>query len=129
MDPINWLAVIVSPLVAVAIGALWYGPLFGGARPLSARTVLGALVLHGVSVLMLGHAFARIGAARLAVKPWLFWMQSGGIALAFIIPALWLSYARLNSAGLAVSRRDALVDAGFWLTVYLATGTVFWTLR
>lgn len=134
MDPVNWLAVIVSPLVAVAIGFVWYGPLFGGARPFSARTALGALALQGVSVLMLGHAFARIGAAKLAVKPWLFWMQSGGIALAFIIPALWLSYARLSSAGpssasLAVSRRDALIDAGYWLAAYLAMGTVFWALR
>jgi len=24
--------------------------------------------------------------------------------------------------------REALVDAGFWLVVYLATGTVFWAL-
>ena len=50
-------------------------------------------------------------------------MQSGGIAVAFIIPALWISYARRR-----LSRREALVDSGYWLVTYLATGTVFWAL-
>jgi hypothetical protein len=72
---------------------------------------------------MLGHALARIGADKLAAKPWLYWMQSGGIALAFIIPALWITQARSGTA-----RRDMAVDAGFWLVVYLLTGTVFFAL-
>jgi hypothetical protein len=72
---------------------------------------------------MLGHSYARIGAETLAAKPWLYWMQSGGIALAFIGPAVFISYAHQR-----VARREALVDAGFWLAVYLATGTVFWAL-
>ena len=29
----------------------------------------------------------------------------------------------------ASARREALVDAGFWMVVYLASGTVFWALR
>lgn len=137
MEPINWLAVIVSANLALAIGFVWYGPLFGGAALFGRMTrdegeaahkgpiggLLGAIALQAISALMLAHAFARIGSATLAVKPWLYWMQSGGIALAFIGPALFISYARHR-----MPMREALVDAGFWLVVYLATGTVFWAL-
>ena len=140
MGPINWLAVILSAILAIAIGFIWYGPLFGGAdllgrastrigEPRGKGTAViggigGAVLLQGLSALMLGHNFARLGAETLAAKPWLYWMQSGGIAFAFIIPALWISYGHQR-----ISRREALVDAGFWLVVYLATGTVFWALR
>jgi hypothetical protein len=135
MGPINWLAVILSANLAFAVGLVWYGPLFGGA-PLFGRVstgeprkgspvggVLGAILLQFFSALMLGHNYARIGPATLAAKPWLYWMQAGGIAVAFVIPALWISYARHR-----LSLRDAAVDGGFWAVVYLATGTVFWAL-
>ena len=140
MGPINWLAVILSANLAIAVGFVWYGPLFGGSdlfgrvaaktddAPSQSTAMLGgiggAILLQALSALMLGHNFARLGGATLAAKPWLYWMQSGGIAFAFIIPALWISYAHQR-----ISRREALVDAGFWLVVYLASGTVFWVLR
>ncbi len=136
MGQINWLAVILSANLAIAVGFIWYGPLFGGsdlfgrgngAKGKGTRLLSGlggAILLQALSALMLGHNFARLGAATLAAKPWLYWMQSGGIALGFIIPALWISYAHQR-----ISRREALVDGGFWLVVYLATGTVFWVLR
>ena len=135
MEPINWLAVILSANLAIAVGLVWYGPLFGGA-PLLGRVVgsegqkrspvggmLGAVLLQGLSALMLGHAYARIGEATLAAKPWLYWMQAGGIALAFVGPALWISFSRQR-----LPRREAAIDSGFWLVVYLATATVFWAL-
>lgn len=136
MGEINWLAVVLSANLAVAIGFVWYGPLFGGASLFGRMTgaakrenppvsgMLGAILLQGLSALMLAHAYARIGADKLAIKPWLYWMQSGGIALAFVAPALFISYARHR-----MTLREALVDSGFWLAVYLATGTVFWALR
>ncbi len=123
MDPINWPAVLLSATLAALIGLVWHSFLFRRTDGAGFGTIAGAVALQGVSALMLGHSLARIGADKLAVKPWLYWMQTGGIALAFVIPALWISYARLG-----VSRRDGLVDAGFWLTVYLLTGTVFWAL-
>jgi hypothetical protein len=137
MEPINWLAVILSANLAVAVGLVWYGPLFGGARlfervapivgaptpPGPVRSMLGAILLQGLAALLLGHMYARIGAETLAAKPWLYWMQSGGVALGFIMPALWISYSRQR-----LPAREAWVDSGFWLTVYLATGTVFWAL-
>ena len=122
MDPLNWPAVAISAPLAALVGLVWYGPLFRR-PPLSAAALAGIVALQAISALMLGHAFARIGADKLALKPWLYWMQTGGIALAFIIPALWISCIRH-----VISRRDALIDAGFWVVVYLLTGTVFWAL-
>lgn len=136
MGPINWLAVLVAANLIFAVGFVWYGPLFGGASLFGRvsgeegqgagpiRSMLGAALLQAVSSLMLAHNYARIGTATLEAKPWLYWMQSGGIAIAFIIPALWLSYSRHR-----LPRRAALIDSGFWLVTYLATGTVFWALR
>ncbi|MEO5586119.1 MAG: DUF1761 domain-containing protein [Novosphingobium sp.] len=135
MGPINWLAVILSANLAIAVGLVWYGPLFGGA-PLLGRVVgeqgqrggpvrgmLVAVLLQAVSAVMLAHNYARIGPETLAAKPWLFWMQAGGVAVAFITPALWISYSRQR-----LRLREALIDSGFWIVVYLATGTVFWAL-
>ena len=135
MGSLNWLAVVLSANLAIAVGLVWYGPLFGGA-PLFGRVsgseqrrggpvpgMLRAVLLQGLSALMLAHNYARIGADTLDAKPWLFWMQAGGIALFFITPALLISYSRQR-----LSRREALVDAGFWVVVYLATATVFWAL-
>jgi hypothetical protein len=135
LGPINWLAVILSANLAVAVGLVWYGPLFGGARLFDrvaspsersegpVRSMLGAILLQALSALLLGHMYARIGAEALAAKPWLYWMQSGGVALGFIMPALWISYSRQR-----LPLREALVDSGFWIAVYLAAGTVFWAL-
>jgi hypothetical protein len=128
MGPVNWVAVVLAAGVAALLGAVWHGPLFRTGRLIPQRGTatdnLGltvAVMLVGTA--MLGHNYARIGADTLALKPWLFWMQSGGIAIAFIIPALWLASAR---AGTDI--RSRLIESGFWLIAYLVIGTVFWAL-
>ena len=135
MGPVDWLAVIAAALVALAVGAVWYGPLFGraklaevgpgglAARSSPARTIAITLVLLLISSSMIGHMFARVGAATLDAKPWLYFMMSGGLAGAFVIPALLISYTHQR-----VSTRLALIDAGYWLVAYLALGAVFWVL-
>ena len=70
---------------------------------------------------MLGHALARIGPEKLAAKPQLFFMQSGGLALAFVLPAVWLIQLRDGTP-----RRQTIVDSLAFLTAYLAMGAVFW---
>ena len=116
MGVINWLAVGLSALLAAA---LW----LARTRVVTPRAVALALFLSLLPALLLGHSLARIGADTLALKPKLYWMQSGGLAAFFVVPALLLSHAR---AGLAW--RAALADAGFWLGTYLAMGTLFWAL-
>ena len=133
MGEIDWLAAIIAPNLALAVGLVWYGPLFGGGRPLiEAREpgaprpsrafglMIGALL---VSSLMIAHNFARIGPERLNERPWLYLMMSGGLALAFVAPALFIGLGR-HGVGL----RDRLVDCGYWIAAYLAMGLVFLAL-
>ena len=133
MGPVNWLAVGAAVVAALLASALWYGPLYGrarrdevgpgglGSRHAPGRTLAISAVLLSVSASMMGHMFARVGAETLSAKPWLYFMMSGGLAIAFVIPALWTSYAHQR-----ISTRLALIDAGFWLFAYLSMGTVFW---
>ena len=135
MGSINWLAVVAAALIAFAVGGLWYGPLLGRAKleevgpgGLAARRTPGrtlgltaALLL--VSATMLGHLFARLPAGDLAAKPWLYFMMAGGLAVAFVIPALWISYNHQR-----LSTRLALIDAGYWICADLAMGAAFWAL-
>lgn len=129
MGPVNWLAVVLAAAFAFVIGSVWNGSLFRNRRPLlggSARSQakfwLTALILL-LAAVMLGHNFARIGAATLDARPWLYFMQTGGVALFFVIPAVWLTHARVGT-----EPRRRLVDCAFWLAAYLGMGVVFWLL-
>ena len=133
MGPMNWLAAVLAAVLAFAVGGLWYGPLFGrakleevgpgglAARSNPGRTLGITAVLLLVSATMMGHMFARVGAETLAAKPWLYFMMSGGLAIGFVIPALWISYTHQK-----LTTRLAMIDAGYWLVSYLAMGAVFW---
>ncbi|MBV1688672.1 DUF1761 domain-containing protein [Novosphingobium sp. G106] len=129
MGPINWVAVILAANLAVAVGIVWHGPLFRTGRPLlegsggPAKSYGVVVIVMLIAAAMLGHSLARIGPETLHAKPWLYFMQSGGLAIAFVMPAVWLSQAR---HGMAV--RDRLIDCGFWLVAYLVMGTTFWAL-
>jgi len=135
MGPVDWLAVIAAALAAFGVGGVWYGPLLGrakleevgpgglAARRSPARTLGITLALLLLSAAMIGHMFARIDPATLDAKPWLYFMMTGGLAAAFVIPALLISYTHQR-----LSTRLAMIDAGYWLAAYLAMGTVFWAL-
>jgi hypothetical protein len=136
MGPVNWLAVVMAALAALVASGVWYGPLFGrarleevgpgglGVRNAPGRTILLSVALLLVTASMMGHMFARVGQATLAVKPWLYFMMSGGLAIAFVIPSLWISYTHQR-----ISTRLALIDAGYWLAAYLAMGLTFWFFK
>ena len=136
MGTVNWLAVLVATCAALGFAAVWYGPIHGRARleevgpgGLGQRTAPGQTVLLTIAALlisaaMIGHMFARVGPATLTAKPWLFFMMTGGIAGAFVVPALVVNYSNLR-----VSRRLALIDAGFWMLAYLTMGLVFFLFR
>lgn len=135
LGPVNWIAVVVAAIAAGGLALVWFGPLFGRAKlrkvapgRVMARVrpekiaALSAILLLLTST-MLGHLFARVGEATLAAKPWLYFMMSGGLAIAFVIPALWVSFSHIR-----VPTRVAFIDAGFWLAAYLAMGLVFFLL-
>ena len=114
MGPVNWLGVVLAAGVMAAV--LWVT-----ARSKVVTAALWMLPLALISSAMLGHALARIGAEKLATKPQLFFMQSGGLALAFVIPALFISQTRHG-----VSYRQTAIDGAAFLAAYLAMGGVFW---
>ena len=135
MGPMNWLAAGLAAVLAFAVGGLWYGPLFGrakleevgpgglAARSNPGRTLGITAVLLLVSATMMAHMFARIGTDTLGAKPWLYFMMSGGLAVAFVIPALWISYTHQK-----LTTRLAMIDAGYWVVAYLAMGFAFWVV-
>ncbi len=129
MGPVNWLAVIVAAVVGLVLALVWFGPLSRSRRsPVlgsqkRTMTFLSPVVVMGLAAVMFGHAFARIGIDTLSVKPWLYFMQTGGIAIAFVMPVLWLTHLE--------SRTEPMwrvLDCLFWLVVYLLMGTVFWLM-
>lgn len=113
MGPMNWAAVLLAGLAAAGVLLLfWRGRL--------------ALWAYGLAILpaaMLGHALARIGAEKLAAKPQLYFMQSGGLALAFVLPAVWMLGLRSGAEKAAMLR-----DSAAFALSYLAMGAVFYFL-
>ena len=118
MGPVNWFAVAIAWLVAAGLGMAFYGRR-AMPRPPYWLHAVAALLLF-VSAAMIGHMFARVGEATLAAKPWLYAMMSGGLALTFIGPALFITAARRERA-----LRETMFDWAYWLTAYLAMGGVF----
>lgn len=113
MGPVNWVAVLLAALAAAGVlWAFWRG-----------RVPVWAYGLALIPAAMLGHALARIGAEKLAMKPQLYFMQSGGLALAFVLPAVWLLALRGGGA-----RGEALRDSAAFVLAYLAMGAVFYAL-
>lgn len=114
MGPINWMAVGVAALLGAAV--LWvFMRKAGGGSWIYALQIVPAA--------MLGHALARIGLDKLAAKPQLYFMQSGGLALAIVIPALWIAQQRSG-----VPARQTWRDSAAFLLAYLAMGAVFWAM-
>lgn len=114
MGAMDWWGVVLASVVASVVLALAFPGKGGGWR-------YAAAPLNLIAALMLGHALARIGPDKLAAKPQLFFMQSGGLALAFVIPALWLTQLRDGQPP-----RRTVVDSLAFLIAYLAMGAVFW---
>jgi hypothetical protein len=110
MDPVDWFAVVLGgAAAALVLWLFWRGP------------PRWHYVLQLIPAAMLGHALARIGPDKLAVKPHLYVMQSAGLALAIVIPALWMVGKRLG-----VTVRETWRDSAAFLLAYLAMGAVFW---
>ena len=112
MGPVNWLAVAIAALVAAGVIAAW--------QRAGARQATVTLALMAISASMIGHMFARVGADTLHAKPWLYFILSGGLAGAFVVPALVSSQRAAGMPGLRIAG-----DAAGWLAAFLAMGLVF----
>ena len=131
MGMIDLFAVIVASLVFFAIGAVWYGILFGwpwqreagsGGAPSGAQLakIMGlTFAFEMLVVLMLAHNVARTNPA-----PHVIMMMAVGFALTIMTPAVGILYLQQRKA-----LRTFLIDAGHFLVGMAAVGGVLISLR
>lgn len=135
---INYFAVVVGAVLSMAIGAIWYGPLFGkkwmeivGVNPadLEARKkmqksagplYLAQFVLTLFQVLVLAHLIAdttKVGGLERSLWLW----------GAFVIPTLAGTVMWTNEQGKMKWARF-LIQGGYQLTIFIVFGVLlqFW---
>ncbi|MEI9928003.1 MAG: DUF1761 domain-containing protein [Sphingomonas sp.] len=131
---VHWLAVIASAVAGFVVGGIWYGPLLGkawmAARGLTAealkagadmRLIFGlTFLLNLVSAFVLDHIQNTYGHPDLGLSA----MIAGGIAIGFVIPSIGVNYLFSR-----MSRNLFLIDAGYWLVIYVVMGVVQNLLR
>lgn len=134
MGNVNLLAVVLGTLAFFAVGALWYGPLFGrqwrkltgitdemvraGPRPGQNPTwliMLLAFLFEMVVVLMLGHNIARTNPA-----PHVVMMMAVGFGALIMTPALGINYLFQMRPGKLFA-----IDAAYMIVGMAAAGGVF----
>ncbi len=133
MGEINILAVFLGAVAFFALGALWYGPLFGaawkretgwttgdGMLELKSRNstslIMGLAFLFELLIaLMLGHSVARSSGA-----PHVIMMMAVGFAAAIMVPAVGIHYLFQQRTG-----RLFAIDAGYFIVGMALMGGVF----
>jgi hypothetical protein len=128
---LNWIAILLTPLIGFVIGGLWYGPLFGkawmratGVTEAQVRAQNKAKTYGGVFVLNL------IAAASLAMflgpsPTWQFGLIAGLLTgLTFVSVAIGVTY-------LFESRPFSLfaINAGYQTILFAAMGTILGAWR
>ena len=127
MDHISWLAVALGTLAFFAVGALWYGVLFG--KPWQRETgiteppngagvarVMGfTLLAEFIVVLTLGHQFAFSDPSDRGKM-----MIATGYGLAIMTPAI-----AINDLHQRKSLKLFLIDASHFVVGMAAVGAVF----
>ena len=135
---VNYWAVVIGAVLSMAIGALWYGPLFGkkwleivGATPADLETrkqmqkkaiplYLIQFVLTLFQVFVLAHLIAdttRVGGLERSLWIW----------GAFVIPTLAGSVMWTNEQG-KMKRARFLIQGGYQLVIFIVFGLLlqFW---
>ncbi len=128
MGQINYLAVVLGAVAFFAVGALWYGALFGKAWQKELwpeGTVMAKItpaVQFGLCLLaelvvswMLGHLIARTSPA-----PHVVLMFAGGFGVGIMAPTIAINYLFQGR-----SLKLFLIDAGHVIVGSLAMGAVF----
>lgn len=133
MWEINMLAVVLCAVAAMAIGFVWYGPVFGkawmaewgmteeSAKDANMAKIFGGFIaLNLFAAYILGHVLATYGGPALATST----MIGFGTGLGFVATAIGGNYLFARR-----SLKLFLIDAGYWTLTYTAMGAVFGALR
>ena len=128
MGDINYLAVVLGTVAFFAVGAVWYGALFGKAwqKELwpqgTPQAKSGPALQFGLCLLaelviswMLGHLIARTSPA-----PHVVLMFAGGFGVGIMTPTIAINYLFQSR-----SLKLFLIDAGHVIVGSLAMGAVF----
>jgi hypothetical protein len=123
---VGWLAIVVAALTGFAVGALWYGPLFGKAwmresavsmdkaRPANMPKVYGTVLL--LNLIAAGSLAMFIGPAA----TWTFGLFAGFMTgLTFIATALGVIYLFESR-----SLRLWLINAGYQVVIFSIMGSI-----
>ncbi len=129
MGSIDILPIVLGALAFFAVGAVWYGVLFGKvwqrAAGLSDKALRRghpmvlvfalAFLFEMLVALVLAHQFAMTGASDRAI-----WMISIGFGAFVMTPAIGINYLFQRRSGLLF-----LIDAGHFVLGMAAMGAVF----
>lgn len=125
---VNGLAVVLAALAGFAVGGIWYGPLMGK-RWMAAVGVAEQEVREGSMVKTYGFTFllsllaswtlAHVFATYPALAFEIMVLTAFGVALGFVVPALWTNYLFQGA-----KRPLFWIDGGYWLLFYTAMGLV-----
>ncbi|MFN2259420.1 MAG: DUF1761 domain-containing protein [Parasphingopyxis sp.] len=125
---VNWLAVVLAALAGFVVGGIWYGPLMGK-RWMAAVGISEQQVREGSMVktysftfllsLLASWTLAHVFATYPELAFSLMVMTAVGVALGFVVPALWTNYLFQG-----VRRPLYWIDGGYWLLFYTAMGLV-----
>lgn len=133
MWDINLLAVAACGIAGLALGFVWYGPLFGKAwqrewglsdealqQANMAKIFGGFLALTLFAAYILGHVLATYGGPGVGVST----MVGFGVGLGFVATAIGGNYLFARK-----SLRLFLIDGGYWTVLYTVMGAIFGALR
>ncbi|TGX56182.1 DUF1761 domain-containing protein [Sphingomonas gei] len=131
---IHWLAIGLAAVAGFVVGGLWYGPLFGkawmrargisheqaakGNMPLIFGTTF---VLNLIAAFMLDHLYATYD-APLGLHYSL--VIAAIVGVGFIATSIGVNYLFSRQP-----RALFLIDAGYWITIYLVMGAILGLLR
>ena len=126
----HWLAILLAALAGFLVGGIWYGPLFGkawmkarGITPESAKEANMPLIfgttfaLNLVAAFMLDHLYATYD-APVGLHHSL--VIAAIIGIGFIATSIGVNYLFSRQP-----RSLFLIDAGYWITIYLVMGVIF----
>lgn len=133
MWDINLIAVALCAVASMALGFVWYGPLFGKAwqaewgltdeaiQNANMGKIFGGFIAFNLfAAYILGHVLATYGGPRVSLSA----MIGFGVGLGFVATAIGGNYLFARK-----SMRLFLIDGGYWTLLYTIMGAIFGAMR
>lgn len=128
---INWLAVLAASLVGFAVGAVWYGPLFGKAWMETVNmTPEDAAGANMAKLFGLSFVFQLLMAVNLAMFLGTEVDAGTGALYGFLAGFGWIAFAlSVNALYERKSWRYMAINGGYWTVTFTLMGLVLGVWR